>query len=208
MAKNEIAITIDDGPSAENNAVVLKILKDHGVTAMFFLVGKEVEKHPELVKNILRAGHPVGIHTWSHPNMPTLPIKAAEEQIDKTYTLLKSIAKELSKEEKKDDAHAYRIQPFFRFPYGAGASALNMQKLLADRNLANFHWSMTTKDSETEDGDVALNTAVGMLTRYGHGVFLMHETHIAGVRSLPYFLQQLKDRNYQTIYFEAAPEAH
>ena len=79
--------------------------------------------------------------------------------------------------------------------------------LLQKRNLANFFWSMTTKDSETQNPDVALNTAVSMLDKYNHGIFLMHETHIAGVTSLPYFLHQLYLRHYKTVYYKAAPPA-
>lgn len=204
MNKDEIAITIDDGPSAENNAFVLKTLKDHGVKATFFLVGHNIQAHPEIVKNILRAGHTVGVHTWSHPVMTTLSLDAAAKEIDSTNALLQKIAKELNDEE---PGHNYHIQPFFRFPYGKGASVPKYQDLLKQRNMANFFWSMTTKDSETQDGNVALNTTVGMLEKYNHGILLMHETHIAGVKALPYVLEQLHNRNYKTIMFEAAPAA-
>lgn len=203
MKRDEIAITIDDGPSKpEINNVVLKTLKDHGVKAMFFLVGRNVETYPEVVKNILREGHAVGIHTWSHPDMTKLSEEAAAKEIDRTNALLQKIAKELNDAE---PGHNYRIQPFFRFPYGAGASVPRLQAMLKARNLANFHWSMSMKDSETQDGNVALNTAVGMFDKFNHGLFLMHETHPAGVKALPYVLEQLRNRNYKTVYFEAAP---
>jgi peptidoglycan/xylan/chitin deacetylase (PgdA/CDA1 family) len=205
MGKDEIAITIDDGPSPENNAFVLKTLKEHGVKAMFFLVGRRIKAHPEIVKNILREGHPVGIHTWTHPDMTKLSSAAAAKEIDDTNALLQKIVKELNKEDGREGANEYRIQPFFRFPYGAGASNPKLQAMLKERNLANFHWSMSMKDSETKIGSEALNTAVGMLDRFDHGLFLMHETHIAGVKALPYFLEQLRSRNYKTIYYEAAP---
>lgn len=59
-------LTFDDGPSAENTERVLDILKERGIKATFFLVGKNVEKHPEIARRIVEEGHTVGIHGNSH----------------------------------------------------------------------------------------------------------------------------------------------
>jgi peptidoglycan/xylan/chitin deacetylase (PgdA/CDA1 family) len=204
MGPGEISITIDDGPSPEANAFVLKTLKDHGVKAVFFLVGRRIKTHPEMVENILRDGHAVGIHTWSHPLMTKISLVTAAKEIDDTYMLLKRIVDKMNVKEHPEKP--YRIQPFFRFPYGAGANVPALQALLKQRNLANFHWAMTSKDSEIpKDGSVCLNTEVGMLEKYSRGLFLTHETHPAGVKALPYFLEQLHNRGYKTVYFESDP---
>ncbi len=59
-------LTFDDGPSEENTARVLDILKARNIKATFFLVGENVEKHPEMAKRIAQEGHTIGIHCYSH----------------------------------------------------------------------------------------------------------------------------------------------
>lgn len=59
-------LTFDDGPSAENTEKVLDILAEHDIKATFFLVGENVEKHPEVAKRIAKEGHTIGIHCYSH----------------------------------------------------------------------------------------------------------------------------------------------
>ncbi len=59
-------LTFDDGPSAENTMAVLDILKEQGVKATFFVVGKNVEKNPEVAKRIVEDGHTIGIHCYDH----------------------------------------------------------------------------------------------------------------------------------------------
>lgn len=194
LKKNEIAITLDDGPSPEYNTFVLKTLRDHGVKAMFFLVGWRVNRYPELVKNILRDGHAVANHSWKHPQMNRIPAKRAYAEINETQNLLESIASEIG----------MTIEPIFRFPYGAGAHSPKMRKLLARFGLRNFHWAMSTQDSRTQDSNVAFKTFKSQLDKHNHGILLMHETHVAGVKALPRMLQELKRRNYTTVYYNVA----
>lgn len=62
----KIAFTFDDGPDKEVTPEVLKVLKEEGVQAAFFTVGKNVVENPELVKQIDAEGHVVGNHTFNH----------------------------------------------------------------------------------------------------------------------------------------------
>lgn len=59
-------LTFDDGPSAENTTAVLDTLKEKGIRATFFVVGENVEKHPEIAKRIVEEGHTIGIHCYNH----------------------------------------------------------------------------------------------------------------------------------------------
>lgn len=59
-------LTFDDGPSKENTAAVLDILKERGIKATFFLVGENVRKNPEMARRIVEEGHTVGIHCNRH----------------------------------------------------------------------------------------------------------------------------------------------
>lgn len=61
-----IALTFDDGPSSIWTPQILNILKEHNVKATFFMIGKHVEKYPEIVKRIAQEGHEMGNHTYLH----------------------------------------------------------------------------------------------------------------------------------------------
>lgn len=61
-----VVLTFDDGPDPDVTPKILEILKEHGVQAVFFLVGQKAQLYPELVKRIVAEGHYVGIHSWAH----------------------------------------------------------------------------------------------------------------------------------------------
>jgi peptidoglycan-N-acetylglucosamine deacetylase len=63
------ALTFDDGPDARFTPQVLDLLAERGALATFFVVGRSVEEHPELVRRIVAEGHGIGSHTWSHPEL-------------------------------------------------------------------------------------------------------------------------------------------
>lgn len=66
-SRNEVWLTIDDGPDPASTPQVLKLLGEHGARATFFLVGDQVAKHPELARQIAAEGHSIGNHTQTHP---------------------------------------------------------------------------------------------------------------------------------------------
>lgn len=72
MHENLCAITFDDGPS-RNTPQLLDLLDQYGIPATFFLLGKQAELHPDLVRRIGAEGHEVGNHSFSHPNLRLLP---------------------------------------------------------------------------------------------------------------------------------------
>jgi hypothetical protein len=70
LSQGEIAITFDDGPHVTRTPRVLQILKAAGVKATFFAIGRNAAAHPDVARQVLAAGHPVGSHTFSHVNVP------------------------------------------------------------------------------------------------------------------------------------------
>ncbi len=65
----ELALTFDDGPNPACTPRLLDVLMQHGVRGTFFLVGSFAEQEPALTKQIAGAGHLIGNHSWSHPNL-------------------------------------------------------------------------------------------------------------------------------------------
>lgn len=64
-----VALTFDDGPSPEYTPLILDVLKKYDIKATFFLVGKHVEKYPEVARRILNEGHEIGNHTYNHRDL-------------------------------------------------------------------------------------------------------------------------------------------
>ena len=79
LQDKEVVLTFDDGPWPNNTAAVLKALADECTKAVFFAVGKHASYHPEILKQVLAAGHTVGTHTWSHVNLNSK--KMTEQQV-------------------------------------------------------------------------------------------------------------------------------
>ena len=65
--EESILITIDDGPDPHDTPKLLEMLDRHQTKAVFFMIGKKVEAHPDLAREVLRRGHEIGNHTMNHP---------------------------------------------------------------------------------------------------------------------------------------------
>lgn len=71
-ARPEVALTFDDGPSPATTPRVLETLAKAGAPATFFLVGRKAQAHPALVREIVAAGHAVGLHGFDHDRLFSL----------------------------------------------------------------------------------------------------------------------------------------
>ncbi|MCB9519678.1 MAG: polysaccharide deacetylase family protein [Myxococcales bacterium] len=67
LAREELWLTIDDGPHETDTPALLDVLDQAAVRATFFFIGERAARHPELVAEVVRRGHDLGNHTWSHP---------------------------------------------------------------------------------------------------------------------------------------------
>lgn len=86
-------LTIDDGPS-DDTAAILDLLDRHQAKACFFVVGDRAEAQPERVREMLRRGHEIGNHSYSHPEkwFWALPPRAMRAQIDRAQAVLGAMA--------------------------------------------------------------------------------------------------------------------
>lgn len=133
-----VALTFDDGPLPQNTPQVLDVLRARGVKATFFVTGRNVSAHPELVRRIVAEGHAIGNHTWSHPDLDTLSPAGQAAEIDRTTQAIVT---------------ATGVQPcFFRGPYGIHRSR-SVTSLAWDRGMTIADWSHDTRDWETPPGD-------------------------------------------------------
>jgi peptidoglycan/xylan/chitin deacetylase (PgdA/CDA1 family) len=63
----QLALTYDDGPNDPYTLRLLEVLTRHNVRATFFLIGRYVQQRPDIVRELVKAGHVVGNHTFTHP---------------------------------------------------------------------------------------------------------------------------------------------
>jgi len=68
-----IALTFDDGPDPRWTPRIMDILKQENVPATFFIIGKNGQAYPDLVRRMVNEGHEVGNHTFTHPNLVKFP---------------------------------------------------------------------------------------------------------------------------------------
>jgi len=85
-----VALTLDDGPDPRYTPTVLKLARDKGIKLTFFLVGREIQLHPDLARQEVAAGHAIGNHTWDHPvltddtpRQDLAEIERCEDEIEK-----------------------------------------------------------------------------------------------------------------------------
>jgi peptidoglycan-N-acetylglucosamine deacetylase len=132
-----LALTYDDGPNDAHTERLLELLARHDVKATFFLIGRFVADRPALARSILAAGHLVGNHTYTHPNLLLLSRSQLRNQI---LDCSKAVADATGNETR-----------FFRPPFGArrpavlqAARELGLEPVMWD--VTCFDWRRTTAD--------------------------------------------------------------
>ena len=187
----EIVLTFDDGPSAQTTPRVLDALAKECVKATFFLVGRNAEALPALVKREIAEGHTVGHHTFSHPaaTLRNLSESAAQDEILRGF--------------EADDKAAYGTAigapkvRFFRFPGFADTPAL--VTWLSDKNIAVFGADFWASDWATMTPQVELALILSRLDKEKRGILLLHDTKQQTAAMLPDLLQELKKRGYKIV---------
>ncbi len=84
----EVALTFDDGPSPLYTPQILDLLAKYQAHATFFVLGCKVEKYPWLIREMVRQGHEVGNHSFSHPRLPQTGQLARERELETTRLAL------------------------------------------------------------------------------------------------------------------------
>jgi cellulose synthase/poly-beta-1,6-N-acetylglucosamine synthase-like glycosyltransferase/peptidoglycan/xylan/chitin deacetylase (PgdA/CDA1 family) len=86
-----ICLTFDDGPDPKYTPAILDILKARGVPATFFVVGKEAEQSPNLIRREYKEGHEIGNHTYSHPNVAAVSPERTRLELAATLRIIENI---------------------------------------------------------------------------------------------------------------------
>ena len=182
--EKKIALTFDDGPSIFT-LEVLELLKKYNVKATFFCIGKNIEAHPEILKQIIADGHLVGNHSYSHSKFfDFYNAKKIQEEIQKTDELLeKYTSKKIN---------------FFRPPYGVTTPSI--RRALEKTKHKVIGWNIRSLDGGTKNQELIFNRIIKRLSP--GGIVLLHDTASHSVLVLEQFLQFLQQNNYKVISIE------
>jgi len=131
----KVLLTFDDGPNPVTTEKILLKLDEHNIKAVFFCIGKNIEKYPELANRIIKKGHLIGNHTYSHKDLLFQSRKGIIREIDKFNEVLESNNNLLIDKSKVT---------LFRPPYGR--FDFRLQSILKRYNYKNIMWSLFTYD--------------------------------------------------------------
>jgi peptidoglycan/xylan/chitin deacetylase (PgdA/CDA1 family) len=185
LADHEIVLTFDDGPWPWNTEHVLKALADQCTKALFFPIGLHAGWHPEILKEVAKAGHTIGSHTWSHKDLTKLTSEDAKAEIEKGIAAV-SIA-----------LGNQPVAPFFRFP--ALRNPPEMIAYLGTRNIGIFSTDMDSFDFKMRKPDQVIKSVMTKLAKHGKGIILMHDFQHATAEAIPELLKQLKAGGYKVV---------
>jgi peptidoglycan/xylan/chitin deacetylase (PgdA/CDA1 family) len=177
-----IAMTFDDGPSAQLTPRLLDILKERGIKATFFVVGRNVAEYPDIVRRMASEGHEIANHSWSHPALTQLGAQGFRKQIENTNDAIANLT----------GSRPSLMRP----PYGATSSALN-KRLTEEYGLKVILWSVDPLDWKYRNSSRVYHHIV-QNTRPG-SIILAHDIHATTVAAMPETIDALLAKGYKFV---------
>jgi peptidoglycan/xylan/chitin deacetylase (PgdA/CDA1 family) len=177
-----VALTIDDGPNPVYTPQVLRVLEEHGVTATFSMIGRNVARYPQVAREVASAGHLIANHTWDHKDLAIVPAAAMREEVTRAA----------------GEIHAAtgQLPGLFRAPYGAWSPAL-LDYCVA-QELTPLGWSVDPQDW-ARPGVTAIVQNILRTTRSG-SIILEHDgggDRSQTVAALKVVLPSLLDKGFR-----------
>ena len=181
--KKELFLTFDAGYENGHTAKILDTLKKHNVKATFFVVGNFIETSPDLVKRMVKEGHLVGNHTFTHPDMSEIATEEAFHQ-------------ELSKlEDLYEKTTGKKMKKYYRPPQGKySESNLKMAK---EMGYHTIFWSLAYVDWYESDQPTREEALEKMVPRIHPGaIVLLHSTSATNAQVLDELLTRWEEKGY------------
>jgi len=187
-----VFLTFDDGPTSNITPQILEILDRYEVKATFFILGKQAEANPEILKMIVEKGHAIGLHSYYHDYNMYKSIDLFNTDLDLCIRSLKNIL---------GQDFSTRI---YRFPGGSGGRKQIFKDRIKEVNLHNVDWTALTGDSEsgekktTEELLDRLKESIVINGNPEDVVVLMHDsaTKQITVDALPAVIEYFKSENF------------
>jgi cellulose synthase/poly-beta-1,6-N-acetylglucosamine synthase-like glycosyltransferase/peptidoglycan/xylan/chitin deacetylase (PgdA/CDA1 family)/spore germination protein YaaH len=200
-----IALTFDDGPDAQWTPKILDILKEKHVPATFFIVGENALTQRSLLERMIREGHEVGSHTYTHPNLAT---------VDNTRTLF-----ELNATQRLFQAFTGRTLKLFRAPFFGDAEPTTADEILPvwdaqNRGYVSVGLHVDSEDWQKPGVPVIINNVLSRVltgsascndqseSQCSRNIVLLHDSggdRSQTVAALPILIDTLRAKGYRFV---------
>ena len=176
-----VALTYDDGPSSTATPRILKCLQDNGGRATFFMVGKQVVKSPDVLKQMVAQGCEVANHTYDH----TLMTKVSPSELANQLVATNQVVSD-----------ACGISPVLMRPCGGAKTDAGMN-IAGAISMPAILWSIDTLDWKTRD---ASQTITNVLDNVKDGdIILMHDLYESTAEASETIIPELVSRGFQLV---------
>lgn len=186
LSPGEVVLTFDDGPRPPYTNQVLDALARDCVRATFFIVGRQANTYPGMVRQVRAAGHTVGTHSQNHPLSRMSPTRAVYE----IETGMASVASALGS--------SRLLAPFFRFPGLFRTS--QAEDYLRRRGVMVWSVDVDSNDWKRIGAQQMIDQTVARLVARRGGILLMHDVKPNTARMLPVLLAKLKARGFRVVH--------
>ena len=170
--EKKVALTFDDGPHPEHTRQIISILEEYSVKATFFVIGKNAEEYPEIVKEEAENGYEIGNHTYTHPKIPKLSPSSLENEIEKGENTLFDITGE---------------RPVIFRPPG-GFCNKDVGSVASKKNYSIILWTIDTRDWEVPSTKKIINTVKENLRP---GAIILFHDYVFGESNTPEALRTI-----------------
>ena len=185
--RKQVALTFDDGPDTEYTPQILDLLGQFGVKATFFLKGANISGQEWVVTRIVREGHLVANHSYSHPDFRKLNAEQIVAEVQKTEELVEKITG--------------RETALLRPPYGE-MTAEGLDRLVA-AGYTMINWSVDSKDWRPDQAEQILTNILSQVKP--GSIILMHSAGggdqdlTPTVEVLPHLITKLQALGYEIV---------
>lgn len=183
-SEKKIFLTFDDGPVPEVTPMVLSVLKQFNAKATFFCVGENIQKHPEIFKQILAEPHAVGNHTYHHLNGWKVSFQKYIQNIEQCHYMLSF-----------ESSTTTFTTPLFRPPYGKMKPS---QYVFVKRKYSIIMWDVLSGDF---DKNLSAEKCLYQTIKHvrSGSIVVFHDSTKASKNlfyTLPRFLEHLANKGF------------
>lgn len=174
-----MALTFDDGPSGRFTRRLLEGLAERNAKATFLLCGYRIEQYPELPEQIVKEGHEIGLHGYSHNSMQDMCQSDVAREIGQVMELL------------PQDCSV----SFLRAPGGLCGKCV--QAVAEDHGLSILHWSVDPRDWAVHDAQAVKKSVISQV-RDGD-VILLHDMSDSSVEAALAIVDALQEQGFRFV---------
>jgi peptidoglycan/xylan/chitin deacetylase (PgdA/CDA1 family) len=171
----DVLLTFDDGPHPKQTEVVLEVLQQYKIAAMFFVIGENVQRLPKIVAKTNKLGHRIGNHTFTHPHLSRLSASKMKAEIIKTEDLIRP----------------YLTQgKILRPPYGD--HSVLVDQVAAELGYRLVFWNVDTLDwNKKYQPDGWEQLGIDQIRERDSSIVLNHDIHVTTAEHLEDFIKRI-----------------